>query len=82
MEQVQRRATRLFKECKDLRYTERSKFLKLHSPTKGRLGGDLTETYTIFNNLEDTKFQDLFSVAKSDKTRNAEGKLYVETLQY
>ena len=32
----------------------------------------------MFNKLEDTESKTSFSLAKSDKTRNAEGKIYVE----
>ena len=59
-------------------YTERLKCLKLHSPKGRRLRGNLIETYKIFNFLEEIQFQTLFSLAKSDKTRNAEGKMYAE----
>ena len=37
-----------------------------------------TDWKVDFYNLEDIEFQNLFSLAKSDKTRNAEGKIYVE----
>ena len=65
-------------ECKEMSYTERLKCLKLHSPKGRRLRGNLIETYKIFNFLEEIQFQTLFSLAKSDKTRNAEGKMYAE----
>ena len=49
VEQVHRRATRLLEECKEMSYEERLKYLKLHSLKGRRLGGDLIETYKIFN---------------------------------
>ena len=78
VEQVQRRATRLVEECTEMTYTERLKCLKLHSLKGRRLRGEFIETCRIFNNLEGIEFQNLFSLVKSDKTRNAEGKIYVE----
>ena len=57
VEQVQRRATRLLEECKEMSYTERLKCLKLHSLKGRRLRGDLIETYKIFSTLEDTEFK-------------------------
>ena len=78
VEQVQRRATRLVEECTEMTYTERLKCLKLHSLKGRRLRGEFIETYRIFNNLEGIELHYLFSLAKSDKTRNAEGKIYVE----
>ena len=78
VEHVQRRATRRLEECKEMSYTETLKCLKLHSLKGRRLRGEFIETCRIFNNLEGIEFQNLFSLVKSDKTRNAEGKIYVE----
>ena len=78
VEQVHRRATRLVEECKEMSYTERLKCLKLHSLKGRRLRGEFIETYRIFNNLEGIELHNLFSLAKSNKSRNAEGKIYVE----
>ena len=53
IEQVQRRATKLIKGCKDMSYAERLKFLKLHSLKGRRLRGDLIQLYKIFHGLDD-----------------------------
>ena len=66
------------RKCTEMTYTERLKCLKLHSLKGRRLRGEFIETYRIFNNLEGIELHYLFSLAKSDKTRNAEGKIYVE----
>ena len=73
LEQVQRRATRLLEECKEMSYTEKLKYLEIEVPEitralKGRwLREDLIEMYRNYNNLEDIEFQNLFSLAKSNK---------------
>ena len=67
VEQVHRRATRLLEECKEMSYTERLKHLKLHSLKGRRLTGELIKMCKSFDNLEDSEFQNLFSLAKSEK---------------
>ena len=60
-------------------YTERTK-KKLYLPTLKyrRFRGDLIQVYEIINQIEDVKFDTFFTPTKSDITRNAEYKLYVE----
>ena len=54
-------------------YTEKLKYLEIEVPEitralKGRwLREDLIEMYRNYNNLEDIEFQNLFSLAKSNK---------------
>ena len=48
IEKVQRRATKLLKECKEMSYSQRLKYLNLYSMKGCRLRGDLIETYKIF----------------------------------
>ena len=67
------------RECKEKSYTERLQYLKLHFLKGRRLRGDLIEMYMIFNNPEVIKFQNLFPLAKSDKTTNAEGTIKLNT---
>ena len=75
IERVQRRATRLLNECKDMPYPERLQYLDLHSLKGRRLRGDLIETYKMINKLTDIDFEKLFVLTHSDKTRNNKGKL-------
>ena len=67
---VRRRATQ--KDCSTWNYTS----------WKGEgwdVRGDLIEMYMIFNNPDVIKFQNLFPLAKSDKTTNAEGTIKLNT---
>jgi len=47
IEKVQRRATKLLKECKSMPYNERLKYLGIHSLYGRRIRGDLIQTYKI-----------------------------------
>ena len=53
LEKVQRRATKLVPEYRDLSYEERLEKLKLFPLTKRRLRGDMITTYKIINGLLD-----------------------------
>ena len=78
LEKVQRRATKLIKECNEMSYMDRLKYLNLHSLKGRRIRGDLIEIYKIHNNLTDIDFNKLFSTCSSDRTRNNEGKLFIQ----
>ena len=54
LERVQRRATKLVPELKELPYPERLKQMKLPSLVYRRKRGDMIETYKILNGLVDT----------------------------
>ena len=77
VENVQRRATRLLKCCKDLSYCERLKLLRLHSLKGRRVRGDLIQLYKIYNGIDDISFHSLFSEVPCSSTRNSEGKIFV-----
>ena len=53
LEKVQRRATKLIPEYRDLQYEERLQRLKLFPLAKRRLRGDMITTYKIINGLLD-----------------------------
>ena len=78
IERVQRRATRLVGECEGMTYTERLNFLNLHSLKGRRLRGDLIETYKIYHGLVGLEWGAFFSSPSDDRTRNNEGKIFVE----
>ena len=77
LERVQRRATRLLKECKDMTYGERLKYLGLHSLKGRRKRGDLIQMFKIFHGYDDVNLCTLFTLSPVNITRNSEGKLYV-----
>ena len=76
IERVQRRATKLLKQCNQLSYSERLNYLDLHSLKGRRLRGDLIETYKMFNGFTDTDPYNFFEKAKLDTTRNSDKKIY------
>ena len=78
LERVQKRATNLLRECRNLDYEQRLRHLKLHSLKGRRIRGDLIETYKIFNDNVDVKIEDLFRLNTTDITRNPEGKIFIE----
>ena len=78
IERVQRRATKIVRECKSLTYTERLAYLQLHSLKGRRTRGDLIQTYKIMNGVDDVDVNTFFSFPLTQVTRNSEGKLYMK----
>ena len=78
IENVQRRATKLLKECKSMSYNERLNYLQLHSLKGRRLRGDLIQTYKIFNGTVNVSFDNFFSTSNHNSTRRAEGKIFIK----
>ena len=78
IEKVQRRATKILKQCKHLTYQERLEYLDLHSLKGRRLRGDLIETYKMFNGFTDTDPFKFFEKSKTDITRNSENKVFIK----
>ena len=60
MERVQRRATKMIWECKDLEYTERLIVCGLTTLETRRVRADLIEVYKIVNKLEGLNEGDFF----------------------
>ena len=59
-------------------YTDRLNYLHLHSLKGRRMRGDLIEVYKIFHEHIDLQWDHFFEAAKTDKTRNSEGKIFVK----
>jgi len=74
IERVQRRATKLFKDIKDLSYKERLVQLGLPSLKYRRVRGDLIQLYKIINNVDDISF-DKFFTFNTNITINSDFKL-------
>ncbi len=77
IEKVQRRATKLVKECQNMSNIDRLNYLRLHSLKGRRLKGDIIETYQILNGLEGIQTDRLFKLAENTNTRNTDNKLYI-----
>lgn len=79
VEKVQRRASRLLKECKDMKYKGRLTYLKLHSLKGRRIRGDIIETYKIFHKTVNLDWTYFFSSPNSTSTRNSDGKIFIKS---
>ena len=77
IERMQRRSTKILKECKDMTYEERLRYLQLPSLKSRRLRNDLIETFKIFHGYVNIDFDNFFTLNKTDITRNQEGKLFL-----
>ena len=69
IENVQRRATKLVPDIRDLEYEERLKQLNLPSLAYRRLRGDLIETYKLTHNLYNMDPESFFQFDNSTRTR-------------
>ena len=82
VERVQRRATKLLPQLRDLPYETRLRILKLPSLKSGRLRGDLIQTYKIINHVDDVDVNSFFTMThdlstnKSNITRNSFQKIF------
>lgn len=78
LEKIQKRATKLVPELRNLSYCERLKRLKLTSLTDRRKRGDLIEAYKIITGKENIKSDKFFKFSSDqcNKTRGNSMKLY------
>ena len=77
VERVQRRATKLIKECKNMPYEQRLQYLNLHSLKGRRLRGDLIEAFKIYNGFTDLEWTKFFENPLYTSTRQNVGKIYI-----
>ena len=78
IERVQRRATKLLFECRNMSYRERLQYLNLHSLKGRRLRGDLIQTFKIFNQIDDLDMKNFFALSETTYTRNSEIKIFIK----
>ena len=76
LESVQRRATKLVRNIKELPYIQRLQHLQLPSLSYRRYRGDMITTYKILNNLIAIDPKDFFEFSPMQSTRGHEQKLY------
>ena len=77
IESIQRRATKLVPECREMTYDQRLRYLKLYSLKGRRERGDLIQAFKIFNGYDDLDPNEIFSQSTYSKTRNQGNKLRV-----
>ena len=76
LEKVQRRATKLVPELKELQYEERLEALGLFTIETRRLRGDLIETYKIIHGFEKVNAEKFFKMADVEVTRGHDLKIF------
>ena len=75
IERVQRRATKLVPECKEMSYDKRLRYLKIYSLKGRRIRGDIIQMYKIFQGLDQVNKDNLLPMAVYRGTRNQDFKL-------
>ena len=75
LERIQRRATKMIPELRDLSYEERLKACGLTTLETRRLRGDQIEVFKILNGYENIDINMFFSLKKDSRTRGHEVKL-------
>ena len=75
LERIQRRATKMIPELRDLSYEERLKECGLTTLETRRLRGDQIEVFKILNGYENIDRNMFFSLKKDSRTRGHEVKL-------
>ena len=78
IENVQRRATRLVRACKNLSYPERLRKLGLPTLEYRRQRADMVQVYKILNDIDKVDKAKLFSMATYNRTRGHPLKLFKE----
>ena len=76
IERVQRRASKLIEDIKDLSYEERLCNLNMPSLQHRRLRGDMIDTYKIVTGIYDVDKETFFKPARELRTRGHCHKLY------
>ena len=76
IENIQRRATKMVPELKELPYTERLKSLKLPTLAYRRLRGDMIETFKILNKCYDQQVANFLPLHPNKRTRGHSQKLF------
>ena len=83
LEKVQRRATKLLRECRNLSYSERLKYLKLPTLRFRRCRGDMIETFKLLTQRYDNRNGlPLLQISLNDRTRGNDMKLIKSHVRY
>ena len=76
LEKVQRRATKLIKHLRHLKYPERLRRLNLPSLEYRRRISDLIQIYRMIHSIDDINYQKFFTIAENKTTRGHSFKIY------
>ena len=86
LEKVQKRATRMIKECKNMRYNERLKTLKLTTLETRRMRADLIEVFKIIKGLEglseETFFERSGSITRGHSLKLNKARFRLDVAKY
>ena len=82
IERVQKRATKMVKNCKQLCYSDRLKYLHLPTLKFRRIRGDMIEVYKILNNKYDAHVVPDLCKNNNKRTRGNSLKLNVQRCKY
>ena len=84
IEKIQRRATKLVENCKNMAYPDRLKYLKLPTLVYRRHRGDMIELYKILNNKYDPEAVPNINIKRSTNciTRGNSMKIQIERTKY
>ena len=75
VEKIQRRATKLVRDCKDKPYKDRLRYLNLPTLKYRRLRGGMLETYKILNDMYDNEAAPVLELSGTRMTRGNDKKL-------
>ena len=78
VEKIQKRATKLVKQCKFMPYKERLKYLQLPTLKYRRLRGDMIEVYKIISQMYESLIAPVILKNNDTRTRGNSYKLLVE----
>ena len=77
IERVQRRATKLLPEVRELSYESRMRYLNLPSLKYRRFRGDLIQTFKILNKIDELNIEDFYLFGNESRTRCASEKVFI-----
>ncbi|KAF2344284.1 hypothetical protein FHG87_024960 [Trinorchestia longiramus] len=81
MEKIQRKATKMIPELRNLSYKRRLQQLELISLEQRRLRGQLIDTYKYLNGLNHVTLEALFQRDNNVRTRNNDQKLIIRNFK-
>jgi hypothetical protein len=82
IEKVQRKATKLVHECKNMKYSERLQYLKLPTLSYRRARADMIEVFKLLNGKYDSQAKISLGMSNNTKTRGNSQKLETVRAKY